>query len=122
MFETPTTEAVEQSRSRLYADTVQRVRDAVAAHDVVVVGMAWNQPVRQVRAALDERGIGYHYLEIGNYVQGWRERLAVKLWAGWPTFPQVWVKGTFVGGNSDTRRALSDGTFAALQQGSRAWP
>ncbi|MCA9494588.1 MAG: glutaredoxin [Myxococcales bacterium] len=100
-----------------HASVVDGVREAIAAHDVVVVGMAWNQPVKKARRALEEAGIQYHYHEIGNYVGMWRERLAVKLWSGWPTFPQVFVKGTLIGGEALTRQALEDGTLSALLKG-----
>jgi len=73
-----------------------------------------------VRKALDEAGIRYEYLELGNYLGRWRERLAVKLWTGWPTFPQVFVHGTFVGGNDLTRAAIADGTFRRLLDAGRA--
>jgi glutaredoxin-related protein len=97
-----------------HADVVDRVRKAVAANDVVVVGMAWNASVKKVRAALDEAGIKHEYLELGNYAGMWRERLGVKLWTGWPTFPQVFVKGTFIGGFELTRDALADGSLRKL--------
>jgi monothiol glutaredoxin len=105
-----------------HPDVVRRVADAVRTHEVVVVGMAWNPFVPKARKALDEAGIPHHDLDLGNYTNMWRERLAVKLWAGWPTFPMVFVKGTLVGGNSDVRAALDDGTLKALREAPRAWP
>lgn len=122
MFEAPATDAVQHGRLKFHAATVQRVREAVAAHDIVVVGMGWNPFVRWARRALANQGHEVHYIEIGNYASRWRERLAIKLWTGWPLFPQVFVKGTFVGGNARLRKALEDGTFAKLMSGPRAWP
>lgn len=75
-----------------------RSRDAVARHDVVVVGMAQNPHVKNVRKALTDAQIPFTYLEYGSYFSGWQRRLAVKLWSGWPTFPQVVVRGTLIGG------------------------
>jgi monothiol glutaredoxin len=40
-----------------------------------------------------------------------KERLAIKLWSGWPTFPQVYVHGVLIGGTDLTERALADGTL-----------
>lgn len=111
-----TPQAAEKAES-YGAETVARVREAIAAHDVLVVGMGWNPHVGKARAALTEAGIPFEYLEIGNYASLWSERLAVKLWSGWPTFPQVFVKGTLVGGNTDVRAALADGTLRALLDG-----
>lgn len=110
----PTTDRVASKQRAFHSDTVARVRDAIASADVVVVGMGWNPHVAKARAALTEAGIAHTYLELGNYASLWRERLAVKLWSGWPTFPQVYVKGTLVGGNTDVRAALEDGTLRAL--------
>jgi monothiol glutaredoxin len=94
-----------------HPDVVQEVSRAIAAHDVVVVGMAQNPFVRGVRKALDAAGIAYAYLEYGSYVSEWRKRLAIKMWSGWPTFPQVFVKGVLVGGEELTRAAIADGTL-----------
>ncbi len=110
----PVTPAAKAAMEAFHADVVAGVKAAVAAHPVVVVGMAWNPPVRQARRALEEAGIDHHYHEIGNYLGRWRERLAVKLWTGWPTFPQVFVRGTFVGGTDLTVAALKDGSLRAL--------
>lgn len=97
-----------------HPDIVEAVRDAVAHHKVVVVGMGWNPHVGQARRALDRAGVPYTYLGYGNYLSKWKERLAIKLWSGWPTFPQVFINGTLVGGGSDLIQALDDGRFRAL--------
>lgn len=94
--------------------TIDEVVAAIAANDVVVVGMGWNPHVKNARKALDEAGIAFTYLEYGNYMSAWRERLAIKMWSGWPTFPQVFVRGTLIGGNKDTRAAIADGSLKAL--------
>jgi len=94
--------------------TVDEVATTVATKDVVVVGMGWNPHVKNVRKALDEAGITFTYLEYGNYLSAWRERLAIKMWSGWPTFPQVFVRGTLIGGNKDTCAAIEDGSLKAL--------
>lgn len=95
-------------------EIVDEVLAAVDAHDVVVVGMAQNPVPRKVRALLDALGIAYHYLEYGSYLTEWRRRNALKMWTGWPTFPMVFVKGTFVGGYEDTKRLADSGDLAAL--------
>jgi monothiol glutaredoxin len=96
-----------------HADTVAKVRDAVASEPIVVVGMGWNPHVARVRKALTAAGVAHHYVELGNYSNMWRERLAVKLWSGWPTFPQVFVRGELLGGDKLTRAAIDDGTLRA---------
>jgi monothiol glutaredoxin len=102
--------AAEKMGSR-HAATVAEVERAIAEHPVVVVGMAQNPHVKKVRAALKEASIDFHYLEYGSYLSEWGRRLAIKLWSGWPTFPQVFVRGTLVGGNDLTRAAIADGSL-----------
>lgn len=100
--------------AEFHASTVREVSDAVARHDVVVVGMAQNPHVKNVRNALADAGIPFTYLEYGSYFLGWQRRLAIKLWSGWPTFPQVFVRGALVGGEDLTKAALADGTLREL--------
>jgi monothiol glutaredoxin len=94
-----------------HPDVVRKVVDAVRSDSVVVVGMAQNPHVRNVRRALDDAGVAYTYLEFGSYFSQWKERLAIKLWSGWPTFPQVFVRGTLVGGEDLTKEAITDGSL-----------
>src|SRR5208282_6564661 len=81
-----------------HAKVVRDVQESVRLDGIVVVGMAQNAHVRNVRKALDEARIAYTYLEYGSYFSKWKERLAIKLWSGWPTFPQVFVRSTLIGG------------------------
>ncbi len=94
-----------------HSSVVAEVITAVASNDVVIVGMAQNPVVKKARRALDEAGIKYAYLEYGSYFKGWKSRLAIKLWSGWPTYPQVFVKGKLVGGCDETVKALQEKTF-----------
>ncbi|HVH45199.1 MAG TPA: glutaredoxin domain-containing protein, partial [Labilithrix sp.] len=84
--------ALETINSR-HAETVREVEAAIAQNAVVVVGMAQNPFVRKARRALEEAGIEFAYLEYGSYLSEWKRRLAIKIWSGWPTFPQVYVRG-----------------------------
>lgn len=111
--------ATEKMNSR-HAEIVREVEEAIAKHAVVVVGMAQNPHVKNVRRALAEAGIAFEYLEYGSYVSGWARRLAIKLWSGWPTFPQVFVRGTLIGGADLTRAAIADGSLRARLESSDA--
>jgi monothiol glutaredoxin len=101
-----------------HANVVQEVQRAVAETPVVVVGMAQNPHVRKVRKALQSAGIEFQYLEYGSYLSAWRKRLAIKLWSGWPTFPQVFVRGVLLGGKDLTLAALADGSLQRRLQDS----
>ena len=93
---------------------LKEVRDAVAANAVVVVGMGMNPFPKKSRAALDAAGVAHKYLEYGNYMNQWRERNALKLWTGWPTFPMVFVKGMLVGGYNDLKKLIDSGELKTL--------
>ncbi|GMV15242.1 MAG: hypothetical protein AMXMBFR56_34660 [Polyangiaceae bacterium] len=100
-----------------HPEVVREVARAIEDSPVVVVGMAQNPHVRKVRQALDRAGVEYRYLEYGSYLSEWRRRLAIKLWSGWPTFPQVFVKGTLLGGEDLTLAALEDGSLKKRLEG-----
>ena len=67
------------ARASFHADTLREVTDAVARYPVVVVGMGWNPSVWRARSLLQKAEIPYHYIGYGNYLSGWRRRLAIKL-------------------------------------------
>ena len=93
---------------------VDEVKTAVAAHDVVIVGMAINPAPRKARKLLDAAGIKYKYMEYGSYFRDWRRRTALKMWTGWQTFPMIFVKGTFIGGASDMQKLMESGELQRL--------
>ena len=96
---------------------VQEVMAAVRSNDVVVVGMALNPFPGRARAALEQAGQPFRYLEYGSYFSRWRERNALKLWTGWPTFPMVFVKGTLIGGFNDLRALIESGELKRMVAG-----
>lgn len=108
------TDAVAAEMSRFHPNIIEQVRSAVERDAVVVVGMAQNPFVKKARQALEKAGIAFTYLEYGSYFSQWKERLAIKMWSGWPTFPQVYVRGTLIGGCNDTLKALEDGSLRKL--------
>lgn len=109
------TEAVAAAQGAFHADVVRTVADAVAKDPVVVVGMTRaaliikNPFVGKACKALEAAGIAYTYIEYGTYTSQWRQRLAIKMWSGWPTFPQVFVRGVLIGGATETIAAIDRG-------------
>ena len=101
--------AIRETIASNHADIVAEVKAAIAANDVVVVGMAQNPVPKQARRMLDAAGIPYKYLAYGSYLGEWRRRNALKMWTGWPTFPMIFVKGVLVGGAADLKRLLDRG-------------
>jgi monothiol glutaredoxin len=92
--------------TRFHHETVQEVVTAVKSHKIVVVGMSQNPVVKKARRHLENLNMDYHYLSYGSYFSGWKKRLAIKLWSGWPTFPQVFIDGKLIGGCDDLIKFL----------------
>lgn len=99
--------------ANFHRNVVDEVAAAVARDPVVVVGMAQNPHVKRARRALEAAGVAFTYLEYGSYFGAWRERLAIKMWSGWPTFPQVFVAGALIGGADQAVAGLADGSLRA---------
>ena len=95
-----------------HRQTIDEVTAAIAENKIVVVGMTQNPFVKKVRAALNVANVEFHYLEYGSYFSMWKPRLAIKMWSGWPTFPQVFVDGVLIGGYKETVAALQAGTIS----------
>ena len=101
--------AIADQVANSHIDVVQNVQSAVASNAVLVVGMAANPFCKRARKALAAAGVAHHYLEFGSYLSQWRQRNALKMWTGWPTFPMVFVKGVLVGGADDLKRLIDSG-------------
>lgn len=97
-----------------HRDIVDEVLRAIAANDIVIVGMRQNPSPKKARKLLDAAGLKYAYLEYGSYFSPWRRRNALKMWTGWPTFPMVFIKGTLVGGADDLEKLLAAGHVKGL--------
>jgi monothiol glutaredoxin len=87
-------------------DIVNEVINSISKNKIVVIGMAQNPVVKKARKILDGNNMEYTYLEYGNYLSKWQERLAIKMWSGWPTFPQVFIEGKLIGGAKDLENFL----------------
>lgn len=101
--------AIRDQVARYQPTILNEVMAAVSSKPVVIVGMRQNPFPRKARRALDEAGIGYEYLEYGSYFGMWRQRLALKMWTGWSTFPMVFVKGVLIGGFTELQKMIASG-------------
>ena len=106
--------AVRSKVADWHSSTVDEVAKTVEREAVVIVGMSVNPHVKKARAELTRRGITFTYLEYGGYLGRWRQRTALKMWSGWPTFPMIFVNGVLVGGASDLLRLAESGGLDAL--------
>ena len=106
--------AIRDKVANLHADIVHNVQAAAASNPVLVVGMVGNPYCRKARRMLTDAGIAFKYLGYGSYLSEWRPRNALKMWAGWPTLPMVFVRGTLVGGADDLRKLIASGELKRL--------
>ena len=97
-----------------HADIVHNVQSASMSNPVLVVGMAQNPHCKRARARLKAADVAHHYLEYGSYFSQWRDRGALKMWTGWPTFPMVFVKGSLVGGADEIGKLIDSGELNRL--------
>lgn len=106
--------AIREKINSYKAEIMNEVQSAIAAHDIVIVGMKQNPVVRTARKLLDDAKQPYHYIEYGSYLSRWRDRLVLKMWTGWPTFPMVFVKGSLMGGAEDLKQLMDANALTAL--------
>lgn len=64
-------------------------------------------------AILDHCGVAYESVDV---LQDMEIRQSIKEYSDWPTIPQLYVKGEFVGGCDIVREMYSSGELAALLQ------
>jgi monothiol glutaredoxin len=98
------------------SDVQDRIRDTIAAHDVVLFmkGVA-AQPQcgfsSLVVRILDHLGVEYHDV---NVLADDDIRQGIKDYANWPTIPQLYVKGEFIGGSDIVREMFQAGELQEL--------
>jgi monothiol glutaredoxin len=98
------------------SDALETIRRTLADHDVVLFmkGTA-EQPQcgfsNMVVRILDHIGVSYHDV---NVLADDAIRQGVKDYANWPTIPQLYIKGEFVGGCDIVREMFQTGELKAL--------
>ncbi len=103
--------AAARQLQRFHRDYVDEVKAAVAKDHIVVVGMAQNPVVKKAKKVLNAKNIPFTSLDHGSYLSGYRRRLAIKMWAGFPTFPMIFKDGVLVGGCHEMEKEIEAGTF-----------
>lgn len=103
--------ALQKTIENFHPDAVQRVEDAISKNKVVVVGMRGNYFVKKAKKNLSQWGVPFEYLEFGSYFSQYNERVTLKNWTGFTTFPMIFVNGVLIGGNSDMEAEKASGNF-----------
>ncbi len=98
------------------SDVLAAIQRTVADHDVVLFmkGTADHPQCgfsSMVVRILDHMGVAYHDV---NVLADDGIRQGVKDFANWPTIPQLYVKGEFVGGCDIVREMFQTGELRAL--------
>ena len=98
------------------SDVQETIRRTVAGHDIVLFmkGTA-SQPrcgfSSTVVRILDHLGVAYHDVDV---LADESIRQGVKDFANWPTVPQLYIKGEFVGGCDIVREMFQTGELKTL--------
>jgi monothiol glutaredoxin len=97
-------------------DVQDWIRKTVAANDVVLFMKGnKNMPQCGFSAQVDHilRALGIDYKDI-NVLQDMAIRDGIKAYSNWPTIPQLYIKGEFVGGCDIVREMLEAGELTTM--------
>ena len=92
------------------------IRKTIASNDVVLFMKGnKNMPQCGFSAQVDHilRALGIDYKDV-NVLQDMSVREGIKAFSNWPTIPQLYVKGEFVGGCDIVREMLEAGELTAM--------
>ena len=98
------------------SDVKSRISDIVGANDVVLFmkGTPLFPPCgfsSRAVAILDHCDVGYESVDV---LQDMEIRQGIKAYSDWPTIPQLYVKGEFVGGSDIMMEMFEAGEMQAL--------
>ncbi len=96
--------------------TEQRIKDIIAASDVVLFMKGTPQfPMcgfsGQVVQILNHVGVPFKGI---NVLEDQAVREGIKAYSNWPTIPQLYVKGEFIGGCDITREMFQSGELVSV--------
>ena len=96
--------------------TLESIRNTVEGHDVVLF-MKGTPLFPQcgfsslVSRVLQHMGVEYHSV---NVLEDMEVREGIKVYSDWPTIPQLYVKGEFIGGCDIVKEMFETGELKAL--------
>ena len=106
------------------SDPQARIADIVNRHDVVL--FMKGTPLfpqcgfsSKAVAILDHLGVGYDSVDV---LQDQEIRQGIKAFSDWPTIPQLYVKGEFVGGSDIMMEMFEAGELHELMQEKQVQP
>jgi monothiol glutaredoxin len=98
------------------SDALETIRSTINAHDVVLFMKGTSEQPQcgfsqMVVRILDHVGVDYHDV---NVLADDGIRQGIKDFSDWPTIPQLYVKGEFVGGCDIVREMFQTGELKTL--------
>ena len=106
------------------SDTNSRLTDIVSSNDVVL--FMKGTPLfpqcgfsSKAIAILDHLGVGYETIDV---LQDMEIRQGIKAFSDWPTIPQLYVKGEFVGGSDIMMEMFEAGELQDLMTDAQVAP
>ncbi|KAG5179857.1 glutaredoxin [Tribonema minus] len=95
------------------------VKQQIASQDIVVFSKSYCPYCAKTKALFQSLDAGATVIELDQRDDGGDIQAALAEITGQRTVPNVFVKGTHVGGNDATQKANSDGTLKSLMNGAR---
>lgn len=104
-------EPAKSAIAEFHPSVVEKICADIEQHPIVVVGMVGNPFCKKARVLLEGAKLEHLYWNCGGYLSDWKKRLAIKMWSGWPTFPQVFVRGKLLGGFAELQESQKNGAL-----------
>lgn len=101
------------------SDVLEKIRQEVTTNKVVLYMKGTPQAPQcgfsaMVAECLDQLGVIYHAVNVLDDVE---IRQGIKKYANWPTIPQLYINGQFVGGADITKELFESGELRKLVEG-----
>jgi monothiol glutaredoxin len=103
-------------------DVQQRIRQQVTSHPVVLYMKGTPQSPQcgfSANAVQILKACGAHEVFTVDVLEDAEVRQGIKTFANWPTIPQLYVKGEFVGGSDIMREMYQSGELQKLLSGEK---
>ena len=104
----------EEAQARLsdfHQPLIEQLQQEIHSHDIVVVGLAYQPSTQRVIKELNKLDCLTQCIEISPWIGSSEKRLAIKIWSGWPSFPQIFVRGMLIGGELELGNFVASGDF-----------
>ncbi|KAF9896030.1 hypothetical protein BX616_008280, partial [Lobosporangium transversale] len=92
----------------------QLIRNSIAQNPVMIFSKSYCPYCLRVKDLFDDMSISYKALELDEHEQGFEIQQELKALSGQSTVPNVYIKGTHLGGSDDTHKAKESGRLVEL--------